>query len=167
MLYNKILSILFLLAFLYACNIAGYRVRPLYGNHVNREIEKVYIATLPGEYGVYLRNILRRNILLHGTPLYRLEIKYTWKEQELAISKDGSSARKRINLQLECRLVPLDGKNKQLTAFTTDGLANFSTQKSGYAIEMARSFAIKRAMNMAAQSAIMFLYAFFATENAH
>ena len=139
-----------------ACaNMDNLEMTPLYSQATVNEINSVYVASIDGQEGVYLHNILQAGIDTSNDPKYRLQADINYTEKNLAIGNDSSITRKKIDVNVDFVLVDITGSGEVLTSFSTIGFANYSSSGTSYLTEVSKKDAIRRALSIAGQSAIL------------
>ena len=156
MLFKKYFALFILLVLTTACvNIDNLKMTPLYSQSTINEINSVYIASIDGQNGVYLHNVLQVGINTDNNPKYRLQADLDYTEKNLAIGNDSSIIRKQINVNVNFVLVDITGSEEVITSFSTIGFANYSSSTTSYLTEVSKQDAIRRALSIAGQSAIL------------
>lgn len=137
------------------CGKVGvWDVKPLHQKTYDK-LNSIYVATIVGENGVYIRNALTERINTTANPKYRLEVSYKFEKKNLVIGTDSSITRKQINAEITYKIVDITGSGKVVKSFNTYGFANYSTAQTAYLSEVSERNAIRRALLIANQEAIL------------
>ncbi len=156
MLRNKWGVLLVCLLGLVGCQPEGYTITPLYKNNVvNKKLQAVYVATIPGKYGVYLHNKLVYLVNPIGTPVYRLNVSFVTTERKLSITHDDSSARQEIRLDAKFTIQFIDGSNRKDETFSVVSFGKYTSVSTPYKTEVAKDKALKNALSLAARMGVL------------
>ena len=134
--------------------VGDWSVQPLHKNAYEK-LNSIYVATIRNEFGVYIRNALTERINTTANTKYRLEVSYGIEEKNLAIGTDSSVTRKQINTTVNYKIIDITGSGEVIKTFNTFGFANFSTAETAYLSEVSKKNAIRRALLIANQEAVL------------
>ncbi len=134
----------------------GYEVTALYKKkETTAKLEKVYVVSISGKYGVYLHNSLEKLLRLTGTPKYKLTATFRIKEKGLAIARDDASVRREASVVVSYHLANFNSPTAKEVNFKTIGIANFAAGNTPLLESVSRDAAIKRALTIASEAGIL------------
>ena len=158
-LWGAILSVL-----LMGCGDTVDGLKPLYQQNTVLKISDIYVETIDGEQGVFVRNLLKSRMRYANNPRYRIKVLFDIGEKNLAIARDNTVARKQVRADMQVilyKLADAETDFKQLYKFSVFGTANFSSASGPFSSEISEQDAIRRALTIASENAILRLASYF------
>lgn len=162
--YKRFLCVAMFSIFLMGCRDTVDGLKPLYKPNIVPEISDIYVETIDGEQGVFIRNLLQSRMRYANNPRYRVQVSFGIGEKDLAIARDNTVARKQVRADMNVILYKLADANtefKQLYQFSVFGTANFSSSSGPFTSEVSEQDAIRRALTIASENAILRLASYF------